>query len=70
MQQSFLVSQDVVCYTLFKGNGKLEAKFFDNNNGFVLVAEYRNGELLPIGSHRLQWLRELLEHEDKVRGEL
>ena len=40
-----------------------EAKFFDNNNGFVLVAEYRNGELLPIGDFRPQWLREMLEYE-------
>ena len=24
-----------------------EARFFDNDNGFVLVAEYRNGEVLP-----------------------
>ncbi len=37
-----------------------EAKFFDNNNGFVLVAEYRNGELLPVGRYRPAWLEELL----------
>lgn len=37
-----------------------EAKFFDNDNGFVLVAEYRNGELLPVGNRRPQWLRDLL----------
>ena len=24
-----------------------EARFFDNDNGFVEVAEYRNGELIP-----------------------
>ncbi|MCD7845992.1 MAG: hypothetical protein LUG57_09140 [Oscillospiraceae bacterium] len=36
-----------------------EALFFDNDNGFVEVAEYRNGELLPKGDRRPQWLREL-----------
>lgn len=42
-----------------------EAKFFDNDNGFSLVAEYRNGEILPLGETSPQWLRELLntEHE-------
>lgn len=38
-----------------------EAKFFDNNNGFALVAEYRNGQLLPIGDSRPEWLRQLLQ---------
>ena len=38
-----------------------EAKFFDNNNGFVLVAEYRNGQLLPVGSYCPDWLRQLLD---------
>ena len=38
-----------------------EAKFFDNDNGFVLVAEYRNGELLPVGEARPAWLCELLK---------
>lgn len=37
-----------------------EAKFFDNYNGFVLVAEYRNGEVLPIGGTRPRWLGELI----------
>lgn len=37
-----------------------EAKFFDNDNGFVLVAEYRNGQLLPIGTYRPTWLSQLL----------
>ena len=41
-----------------------EARFFDNDNGFVLVAEYRNGELLAVGDHRPAWLVELL---DKVK---
>ena len=38
-----------------------EARFFDNDNGFELVAEYRNGEILPIGNRRPRWLVELLE---------
>lgn len=37
-----------------------EAKFFDNDNGFVLVAEYRNGEVLPLTDKRPAWLKELL----------
>lgn len=37
-----------------------EARFFDNDNGFVLVAEYRNGEILPIGSRRSEWLVQLM----------
>ena len=36
-----------------------EAEFYDNGNGFILVAEYRNGELRTIGSRVPQWLEEL-----------
>lgn len=36
-----------------------EAEFYDNDNGFVKVAEYRNGELRTVGEHRPQWLVEL-----------
>ena len=39
-----------------------EAEFYDNDNGFVKVAEYRNGELRTIGSRRPKWLGELLEY--------
>ena len=39
-----------------------EAEFYDNDNGFVLVAEYRNGELRTIGQHNLKWLTELQEY--------
>lgn len=39
-----------------------EAEFYDNDNGFVLVAEYRNGELRTVGSRHPQWLAELLAH--------
>lgn len=35
------------------------AEFYDNDNGFVLVAEYRNGELLLVGDHQPKWIMEL-----------
>ena len=38
-----------------------EARFFDNDNGFVEVAEYRNGELIPRVSNPPRWLLELME---------
>lgn len=37
-----------------------EAALFDNENGFVEVAEYQNGELLPKGNYRPTWLLELM----------
>lgn len=37
-----------------------EATFYDNDNGFVTVAKYKNGEILPIGSTQPKWLAELL----------
>lgn len=42
-----------------------EAEFYDNDNGFVKVAEYRNGELRTIGSRHPKWLVELQEYLDK-----
>ncbi len=39
-----------------------EAEFYDNDNGFALVAEYRNGELRTVGSVVPGWLRELREY--------
>ena len=39
-----------------------EAEFYDNDNGFVLVAEYRNGELRTVGSRVPRWLEELQEY--------
>ena len=33
-----------------------EAKFYDNENKFVLTAEYRNGELLFLGNYQPKWL--------------
>jgi len=38
-----------------------EATFYDNDNGFVTVAKYKNGELHPIGQNRPRWLAELIE---------
>jgi len=38
-----------------------EAVFFDNDNGFIKVAEYRNGEIVPLVEKRPLWLRELLD---------
>ena len=39
-----------------------EAIFYDNDNGFVEVAAYRNGELILEGDHRPGWIVELAEH--------
>ena len=41
-----------------------EARFFDNDTGFVEVAEYRNGELIPRVSNPPRWLLELMERVD------
>lgn len=42
-----------------------EAVFYDNYNGFVAVAEYRNGELILRGDCRPQWIQELKKYLDK-----
>ena len=39
-----------------------EVKFFDNNNGFVKVAEYRNGEFQTVGSYVPNWVLSLQNH--------
>jgi len=36
-----------------------EVKFYDNENQFSYVAEYRNGELLFKSNYRPQWIEEL-----------
>lgn len=41
------------------------AEFYDNDNGFVLVAEYRNGELLLVGESPPACILEL---RDYLRG--
>ena len=38
-----------------------EATFYDNDNGFVTVAKYKNGELQTIGHSQPLWLKELIE---------
>lgn len=38
-----------------------EATFCDNDNGFVTVAKYKNGELQTIGQKTPKWLSELIE---------
>lgn len=39
-----------------------EAAFYDNDNGFVQVATYRNGELILEGDYRPNWITELAEY--------
>jgi len=39
-----------------------EATFYDNDNGFVTVAKYKNGELQTIGQNSPKWLLELIEN--------
>lgn len=39
-----------------------EAHFFDNDNGFVEVAEYKNGELLLVGELCPAWVQELRQY--------
>lgn len=43
-----------------------EAEFYDNDNGFVKVAEYKNGELRTVGELRPVWLGELQTYLAKV----
>lgn len=38
-----------------------EATFYDNDNGFVTVAKYKNGELQTISQNKPKWLIELIE---------
>jgi len=38
-----------------------EAEFYDNDNGFVTVAKYKNGELQTIGQSSPRWILELTE---------
>ena len=38
-----------------------EATFYDNDNGFVTVGKYKNGEIQPIGHFLPKWFEELLE---------
>ena len=38
------------------------ALFYDNNNGFVVVGEYRNGEIICKGDYKPNWFVELKKH--------
>lgn len=42
-----------------------EAAFFDNDNGFVEVAEYINGELTLKGNPECRWIYEFLDETKK-----
>jgi len=39
-----------------------EVHLFDNENGFVAVGEYKNGEIICKGEHKPQWLKELIAY--------
>lgn len=39
-----------------------EVRFFDNENGFVEKAEYKNGKLIPKAESLPEWLEELREY--------
>ena len=39
-----------------------EAVFFDNDNGFVEVAHYRNGEMVRLVDDCPAWLNELIQN--------
>ena len=39
-----------------------EVHLFDNENGFVAVGEYKNGEVICKGDIRPEWLKELRAH--------
>lgn len=43
-----------------------EAHFLDNDNGFVEVAEYKNGELLLVGELRPAWVLELRQYLNRA----
>lgn len=43
------------------------AEFYDNDNGFVKVAEYRNGEIRAVGELRPRWLLDLIAHQQDHR---
>ena len=45
---------------------RFEKRFSDNNNGFVEVAEYQNGQLLLKGSYRPQWIVDLAGYLEQL----
>ena len=38
-----------------------EAYFYDNENGFAKVAEYKNGKIRTVGEYKPDWLKKLIE---------
>ncbi len=42
-----------------------EAEFYDNDNGFVKVGEYRNGELILVGESHPAWIMDLKAYLDQ-----
>lgn len=42
-----------------------EARFYDNDNGFQVVAEYQNGEVIPQVGHLPLWMREFQEWSER-----
>jgi len=45
-----------------------EVYFFDNENGFVEVGEYKNGEILCKGDYKPEWFAELIRHLQNSRN--
>lgn len=43
-----------------------EANFYDNDNGFIQVAKYQNGELHLIGEHHPNWILELKNRLNQI----
>ena len=43
-----------------------EARFFDNENGFIEVGEHYNGEIVARGDYRPAWLAKLIEQFEKA----
>ena len=41
-----------------------EVKFYDNENGFVEKAEYKNGELITKSKSILEWIKDLKQYLD------
>lgn len=41
-----------------------EAEFYDNDNGFIKVGGYCNGELILIGENRPDWILDLKTYLD------
>ena len=39
-----------------------ETHFFDNDNGFIEVGEYKNGEIICKGDYKPKWFIELKNH--------